>query len=103
MRTMKIEATLDDKGHLEFERPLRLRHPRVRVQATVPDEEIESPVPFNAPAAVVERAQTMLAHMGAIKNAPLAPDEGPPELSEKQRERIDAFALRDEIKDLRGS
>ncbi|WP_020146545.1 hypothetical protein [Thioalkalivibrio sp. ALJ15] len=38
---MKIEATLDDKGHLQFARPLKLRHPRVRVQVTVPDEEIE--------------------------------------------------------------
>jgi hypothetical protein len=38
---MKIEATLDEKGHLQFARPLKLRHPRVRVQVMVPDDEIE--------------------------------------------------------------
>ena len=38
---MKIEATLDDKGHLQFARPLKLRHPRVRVLVTLPDDEIE--------------------------------------------------------------
>ena len=98
---MKIEATLDEKGHLEFAGPLRLRHQRVRVQVTVPDEEVESPAPFNAPPAVLERAQAMLAHMAAIKNAPLSPDEEPPELGEKQQECIEAFALRDEVKNLR--
>ena len=98
---MKIEATMDDKGHLEFSSPLRLRHERVRVQVTIPDEEVESPAPCNAHPAVLERAQAMLAHMAAIKNAPLSPDEAIPELSEKQQECIEAFALREEIKNLR--
>jgi len=100
---MKIEATLDDKGHLEFAHPLRLRHPRVRVQVTVPDEEIENSAPFDAPPEVVERARAMLARMDAIKNAPVSPEEQTAELSEKQQERIKAFALRDEINRLRES
>lgn len=100
---MKIEATLDDKGHLELEQPLRLRRSRVRVEITVPDEEIEGPPPVDAPAEVVERARAMLARMEAIKNAPASSDEGPNELSEKQQERMEAFALRDEIKGLRES
>lgn len=100
---MKIEATLDDKGHLELARPLRLRHPWVRVEITVPDEEIEGPLPVDAPEKIVEGARAMLARMEAIKNAPLSPDEEPDELSEEQRERMEAFALRDEIKGLRES
>ena len=95
---MKIEATLDDKGHLEFAAPLRLRHQRVRVQVTVPDEEVESAAPFNAHPAVLERAQAMLAHMAAIKNAPLSPCEAIPESSEKQQECIEAFAFREGLK-----
>ena len=66
------------------------------------DEEVESPVPFNPPPAVLERAQATLAHMAATKNAPRTPDEEPPELSERQQECVEAFAVREEVKNLRG-
>ena len=73
---MKIEAKLDDKGHPG------------------------SAAPFNAHPAVLERVQAILAHMAAIKKAPLSPDEAIPELSERQQECIEAFARREEIKNL---
>ena len=66
------------------------------------DEEVKSSAQFNAPPVVLERAQAMLARMAAIKNAPLSPDEEPPELSERQQKCIEIFAVREEVKNLRG-
>ncbi len=47
------------------------------------------------------RAQEMLERMEAIRNAPMPVDEDIPELTQKQRDRIRAAALRDEIKAMR--
>ena len=66
------------------------------------NEEGKSSAQFNAPPVVLERAQAMLARMAAIKNAPLSPDEEPPELSERQQKCIETFAVREEVKNLRG-
>ncbi|AGA32387.1 hypothetical protein TVNIR_0690 [Thioalkalivibrio nitratireducens DSM 14787] len=99
---MEVEAIYEN-GKLEFVQPLRLKHARVRLLVTVPDHEVEEVQPsdldlLNLPADVVERAKAMLARMEAIKNAPVPADETLPDLTEKQLERIAAFALRDEIK-----
>lgn len=69
----------------------------------MPDDEIEIDTACNIPQEVIDRAKALLAQMADIKNAPLPPDEDRPELTEKQRERIEAFSLRDEIKGLRSS
>lgn len=102
---MQVEAIYEN-GKLEFVQPLRLKHERVRLLVTVPDHEVDEVQVqdlnvFNLPAEVVERAQATLAHMEAIKNAPIPADEALPELTEKQLERLEVFALRDEIKGLR--
>ncbi len=97
---MQVEAIYHN-GKLEFIPPLHLKHERMRVVVTVPDHEVELPPLHGLPAEVIERARMTLARMEAIKNAPLPPDEYLPDLTEKQLERIDAFALRDEIKGLR--
>lgn len=102
---MQVEA-IYNSGKLEFVQPLQLRHQRFRVVVTVPDHEVDLPEPQDArpsslPADLVERAKANLARMEAIKNAPLAAAEEIPELTEKQLDRIEAAALRDEIKGLR--
>jgi len=102
---MQIEAIYEN-GKLEFVQPLRLKHERIRVMVTVPDHEVDAIHSsdlslFDLPAEVVERAKATLARMEAIKNAPIPADETLPELTEKQMERLAAFALRDDIKGLR--
>ena len=78
---MKIEATLDDKGHLQFARPLKLRHPRVRVLVTLPDDEIEegeavgatsepaSHTPYNGPEAASHFIDELQAIQAPIRDA----------------------------------
>jgi hypothetical protein len=98
---MQVEAIYDD-GRLEFIHPLQLKHAKLRLMVTVPDEEIVSTDnPYNQPAEVLERAKAMLERMEAIRNAPLPLDDEIQELTEKQLERIEAFDLRDEIKAMR--
>jgi hypothetical protein len=94
---MQVEA-LYDHGRLEFTRPLQLRHERLRLIVEIPDEELITPMPptYNLPLEVFARAQAMRDTLDAIRNAPLPPDDELPELTEKQRERIAAFALRED-------
>lgn len=97
---MQVEA-IYDQGRLEFVHPLRLKHDRVRLVVTVPDEELEAAVPFDLPAEVLARAQALRQRLEAIRNAQPPSDEELPELTQRQVERLEAFALRDEIKGLR--
>jgi predicted DNA-binding antitoxin AbrB/MazE fold protein len=99
---MQVEA-IYDHGKLKFISPVRLKVERLKVLVTVPDDEIEIDTAYNIPQEVIDRAKALLARMEDIKNAPLPPDEDLPELTEKQRGRIEAFSLRDEIKGLRSS
>ncbi|WP_231368524.1 hypothetical protein [Thioalkalivibrio sp. AKL8] len=91
---MKIEATLDDKGHLQFARPLKLRHTRVRVLVTLPDDEIEEGeeeaatsepephIPYNGPEAAsdfIDELQSIQAPIRDVlqsaENTSLSKDE----------------------------
>ncbi len=113
---MQVEA-IYDHGKLEFSRPLRLRHQRIKVVVEVPDMEIDDssyqPTPeaqriadeidkqidaaLNAPLPqVVEKATAMRDKLDAIRNAPFPPEDELPELTEKQLDRIDAFKLRED-------
>ncbi len=91
---MQVEA-LYDHGHLEFIRPLQLRHERLRVLVEVPDEELVTPTPIthNLPPEVLAQAQSLRDKLNTIRYTPLPPDDDLPELTAKQRERIAAFAL----------
>ena len=94
---MQVEA-LYDHGRLEFTRPLQLRHERLRLVVEIPDEELVTPTPpaYNLPPEVLALAQAMRDKLDAIRDAPLPPDDELPELTEKQLERIEAFALRED-------
>lgn len=94
---MKVEA-LYDHGRLKFIHPLQLRHERLRLIVEVPDQELVTPAPatYNLPPEVLAHAQAMRDKLDAIRNAPPPPDDELPELTEKQQERIAAFALRED-------
>jgi hypothetical protein len=94
---MRVEA-LYDHGRLEFIRPLQLKCERLRLVVEVPDEALVTPMPatYNLPSEVLAQAQAMQDRLDAIRNAPLPPDDELPELTNKQRERIEAFALRED-------
>ena len=94
---MRVEA-LYDHGRLEFTRPLQLKHECLRLIVEVPDEALVTPMPatYNLPPEVLAQAQALRDRLDAIRHAPLPPDDELPELTAKQRERIEAFALRED-------
>jgi len=94
---MRVEA-LYDHGRLEFIDPLQLRHERLRLIVEVPDADLVSstPVTYHLPPEVLAQAQAMRDRLDAIRHALLPPDDELPELTAKQRERIEAFALRED-------
>ena len=57
--------------------------------------------PPGLPPDVIARAQAMRARLDAIMSAPLPPDAVLPELTPRMLERLEAFALRDAVKDPR--
>ena len=57
--------------------------------------------PPGLPPDVIARAQALRARLAAIMNAPLSPDAALPELTPRMLERLEAFALRDAVKDPR--
>jgi hypothetical protein len=92
---MQIEA-IYRRGQLEFMAPLKLKHDTLRIIVEVPDAEIEFPADdHDLPPEVIARAQAMREALDAIRDAPLPPDEQLPELTQKQQERWEAFALRE--------
>ena len=92
---MQVEAIYEN-GKLEFVQPLRLKHERVRLLVTVPDEEVDVSVRHLVSEEVLERARAMREQLDAIRNAPLPSDESLPELTPKQIDRINAFELRED-------
>ena len=93
---MQVEA-IYDHGKLEFVTALQLRHDRVRLLVTVPDEEIMTEGdPYGLPPEVINLARTMREQLEAIRNAPLPADDELPALSDKYVERAAAFELRED-------
>lgn len=100
---MNIEA-IYDHGKLSFVTPIRLKHGKVRVIVTVPDDEVEVEVQDDAytlPPEVLAMAKAMEEKLDRIRNATPPADEGLPPLTQKQLDRIEAFALREEVRGLR--
>jgi predicted DNA-binding antitoxin AbrB/MazE fold protein len=99
---MKIQAIYEN-GVLKPTKPLPLRRKLVTIQ--IPDEELVEPRQPASPKSVFDKynlspevramAEEMIAELDAIRNAPLPPDEELPPVSQKQIERFEAFALRD--------
>ncbi len=56
------------------------------------------PSTYNLPQEVIAAAQQMLKQMQEIRNSPLPPDDELPEMTEKQKERLEAFELRNALR-----
>lgn len=98
---MNIEA-IYDHGKLSFVTPIRLKHGKVRVIVMVPDDEVEvQDDAYTLPPEVSAMAKAMEEKLDRIRNAPLPADEDLPPLTQKQLDRMEAFALRDEVRGLR--
>jgi hypothetical protein len=67
---MQVEA-IYDHGKIELIAPLHLKHGKVRVMVTVPDNEIETKATYNLPQEVIDRAKTTRARMDAVLHPPL--------------------------------
>jgi predicted DNA-binding antitoxin AbrB/MazE fold protein len=107
---MQIEA-IYDQGRLEFVSPVKLKSGRIRVRVEIPEQAI-LPMPqgqagegldkgYSIPETVKEKSRKIKHRLDRIRNAPLSEDDELPALADKQQERIEAFALRDEIKGYR--
>jgi hypothetical protein len=98
---MNIEA-IYDHGKLSFVTPIRLKHGKFRVIVTVPDDEVEvQGDAYTLPPEVLAMAKAMEEILDRIRNAPPPADEDLPPLTQKQLDRIEAFALREEVRGLR--
>lgn len=98
---MNIEA-IYDHGKLSFVTPIRLKHGKVRVIVTVPDDEVEvQDDAYTLPPEVLAMAKAMEEKLDRIRNATPHADEDLPPLTQKQLDRIEAFALREEVRGLR--
>jgi len=93
---MQIEA-IYRQGRLEFITPVKLKGDNIRVIVEVPDAEVEPQEnTFDLAPEVIAAARAMRERLDAIRTAPLPPDDELPELSDAQRQRLDAFALRED-------
>ncbi len=99
---MQLEAIYKN-GQLEFIRPVQFKHDHVRIVVEVPDEEVvtQQGEENQIPDELKQQANELLDKLEAIRNPPISLGEELPELTEKQLERINAFALRDEIRSMR--
>ncbi len=82
--------------------PLNLKHQVMTIQ--VPDEEVianpmEAVQPaYRLPPGADVYARAMQERLDRIRNAPWPDEAELPPLTQKQRDRMEAFALRDELK-----
>ena len=95
---MQVEA-IYNQGRIELPQHVRLRHDRVHLLVTIPDDEIEPRAnPYNLSPEVLQQAAEMRQRMDAARRAPLSPDHALRELTSKQLERIEAFEFRAQLR-----
>ncbi len=100
---MQVEA-IYNRGTLEFVHPMTLKHDHLRLVVEVPDDEIvtHSTNPLNLAPDVLAKAKAMLEKYAAILNAPLPRDDELSELSSEYQERLEAIAIRAQIRQEQG-
>lgn len=93
---MQIDAIYDN-GRLKFARPVRFARNRFRVRVEIPEQEIIEPNERAVEAELSVFGDEWLTRLEAIKQEVLRiAEEDLPELTEKQQERMRAFALRED-------
>ncbi len=99
---MQLEATYDH-GIIRFTNRVKLKNELLKVIVEVPDSEVEiERNPYNLPEEMLIEARKIQDEYEQIRSAPLASDSELPELTEKQRQRLEAIELREEIRKERG-
>lgn len=99
---MEVEAIYDN-GHLEFVQPVELKSTRLRLVVSIPDVEVvqrDEDYPEYDLADFPDSVREELAKWEAVRTKALAShiaDEAP-ELTEKQKERWEAFAFREAVR-----
>lgn len=99
---MQLEA-IYHQGKLEFISPVKLKPGHIRLVVQIPDADVitppaESKPVYELPPEVLTMAMAMEEKLDQVRNAPLPADEDLPPLTQKKLERIEASALRDEIR-----
>lgn len=97
---MLAEAYYID-GKIEFTQKIHFRRTRFKLRVEVPDEEIIAENQPDISPQILNQAQEMLAKLDAIRNSPLVPDNDD-DLTEKQRQRLEAFELRAQMRKEQG-
>nr|VFJ56624.1 MAG: hypothetical protein BECKFM1743A_GA0114220_101724 [Candidatus Kentron sp. FM]VFJ56640.1 MAG: hypothetical protein BECKFM1743C_GA0114222_101814 [Candidatus Kentron sp. FM]VFK11190.1 MAG: hypothetical protein BECKFM1743B_GA0114221_101714 [Candidatus Kentron sp. FM] len=93
---MQVEA-IHGHDRPEFTTPSRLGRDRIRTIIDMPDETLEGVQSTHVLSGEVHRmAEEMRRKTEEMLNAPFPPHEALPKLTEKQRERMEAFALRED-------
>jgi len=81
--------------------PLHLKHKTATVE--IADDDLEDQdKPYHLPEDLLKEVNRMQGKFEAIRNEALLPDSDLPELTEKQLQRIEAFAWRDEVRKEKG-
>lgn len=89
---MQVEATYE-RGRLIFDKAVRLRRDRFRVRVELPDEAL-NPLPDSEK---IEPSDPWLARLEEIKQqVTMTPESDLPEISEKEKEYMQAFSLRED-------
>lgn len=102
---MQVEA-IYKHGRVELLQPLRLKRDNFRVTVNIPSEELlndsrQAPVDvpgYKPQPEVSARQHQVRARLDAILNAPYPPDDELPELGSEYEERVQAFALRAQLR-----
>lgn len=98
---MQVQAIWEN-GVLRPMLPLILKHPVITIQ--IPDEEVIAhpmeavPPARSLPPEAEAYARALVERLDRIRHMPLPDDADLPPLTQKQEERMEAFALRDELR-----
>ncbi|MCF8104533.1 MAG: hypothetical protein K9K64_03530 [Desulfohalobiaceae bacterium] len=103
---MELEAIYEN-GRLEFTKPVRFLQDKVRVRVLVSDDVVsvqsgldesheKAKTPW--PDSLKERSKQLKDRLDRIRTAPLPSDNDLPEMTQKQRSRMEAFAIREELR-----
>jgi hypothetical protein len=92
---MRLEA-IYDKGKLEFIQPVHFLADRIRVIVEVPEEKLADFELHVEGEPESEYIHDLVARLDAIRKAKLPENGGLPTPTEKQVERFEAFALRED-------
>lgn len=92
---MRLEA-IYDKGRLEFMQPVRFVKDRIKVIVEVSEHEVAGSKFPGVKKQETEYIRELLSRLDQIRKAPLPEDADKPQVTQKQIERFEAFALRED-------